>query len=93
MHKFALNQVGELNKRTQNRINFELKACYLMLNYHRWLDRLQVFERKSRSSSFYLLSLMCVAFLLGAAFTISLSTGKRCRSIKKTSKSLNLSAK
>ncbi|NKF50911.1 hypothetical protein G3R49_10095 [Shewanella sp. WXL01] len=38
-----------------------------MLNYHRWLDRLQVFERKSRSSSFYLLSLMCVAFLLGGS--------------------------
>ncbi|GGB66755.1 hypothetical protein K8B83_18405 [Shewanella inventionis] len=37
-----------------------------MLNYHRWLDRLQVLERKNRTSSKYLLSLMFVSFLLGA---------------------------
>ena len=37
-----------------------------MLNYHRWLDRLQVLERKNRTSGIYLTGLMIVAFLLGA---------------------------
>lgn len=37
-----------------------------MPNYHRWLDRLQVMERKYRSSSVYLSFLVLVAFLLGA---------------------------
>lgn len=37
-----------------------------MANYHRWLDRLQVMERKFRPSSWYLCLLMLVAFLLGA---------------------------
>ncbi|MBR9726616.1 DUF6776 family protein [Shewanella intestini] len=45
-----------------------------MLNYHRWLHRLQVFEHKSRTSGFYLLSMMCVAFLLGiSVYNIVLS--------------------
>ncbi|WP_372873025.1 DUF6776 family protein [Shewanella sp.] len=37
-----------------------------MVNYQRWLDRLQVMERKFRPSSWYLGLLMLVAFLLGA---------------------------
>ncbi|QYJ76206.1 MULTISPECIES: DUF6776 family protein [Shewanella] len=37
-----------------------------MANYQRWLDRLQVMERKFRPSSWYLFLLMLVAFLLGA---------------------------
>ncbi|QSX38012.1 DUF6776 family protein [Shewanella sedimentimangrovi] len=37
-----------------------------MGNYHRWLDRLQVMERKFRPSSWYLSALMLVAFVLGA---------------------------
>ncbi|WP_394129682.1 DUF6776 family protein [Shewanella maritima] len=37
-----------------------------MTNYYRWLDRLQAFEHKSRTSGFYLLSLMSIAFFLGA---------------------------
>ncbi|MCG9695904.1 DUF6776 family protein [Shewanella sp. Isolate11] len=36
-----------------------------MLNYHRWVDRMQVIERKIRPSSVYLLSLSIVAFLIG----------------------------
>ncbi|WP_445773559.1 DUF6776 family protein [Shewanella sp.] len=45
-----------------------------MLNYHRWLDRLQVLERKNRTSSKYLLGLMLVSFLLGAvSFNLWLS--------------------
>jgi len=45
-----------------------------MLNYHRWLDRLQVLERKNRTSSIYLLSLMLVCGLLGAiSFNLWLS--------------------
>lgn len=37
-----------------------------MPNYHRWLDRLQVMDLKYRPSTKYLLSLVLVAFLLGA---------------------------
>ncbi|MDD8059480.1 MULTISPECIES: DUF6776 family protein [Shewanella] len=37
-----------------------------MLNYHRWLDRLQVLQHKNRTSSKYLISLMLASFLLGA---------------------------
>jgi len=45
-----------------------------MLNYHRWLDRLQVLERKNRTSSIYLIGLMVVCFLLGAiSFNLWLS--------------------
>ncbi|MFT6978444.1 MAG: hypothetical protein ACJAZA_002182 [Shewanella psychromarinicola] len=45
-----------------------------MLNYHRWLDRLQVLGRKNRTSSIYLISLMLVCFLLGAiSFNLWLS--------------------
>ena len=45
-----------------------------MLNYHRWLDRLQVLERKNRTSGIYLISLMLVCFLLGAiSFNLWLS--------------------
>ena len=45
-----------------------------MLNYHRWLDRLQVLERKNRTSSKYLFSLVLVSFLLGAvSFNLWLS--------------------
>lgn len=36
-----------------------------MANYHRWLDRIQVLERKIRPSSVYLLLLVSVAFVLG----------------------------
>lgn len=38
-----------------------------MPNYHRWLDRLQVMDRKYRASSLYLGLLMLVAFILGVA--------------------------
>ncbi|MGX9463266.1 DUF6776 family protein [Shewanella sp. A14] len=45
-----------------------------MLNYHRWLDRLQVLERKNRTSSKYLIGLMAISFLLGAvSFNLWLS--------------------
>ncbi|QDE30369.1 DUF6776 family protein [Shewanella polaris] len=45
-----------------------------MLNYHRWLDRLQVLERKNRTSGIYLISLMLVCFLIGAiSFNLWLS--------------------
>ncbi|QYJ78016.1 DUF6776 family protein [Shewanella acanthi] len=37
-----------------------------MPNYHRWLDRLQVMDRKYRPSTVYLLLLVLVAFVLGA---------------------------
>lgn len=37
-----------------------------MPNYHRWLDRLQVFDRQYRPSSVYLSLLVLVAFLCGA---------------------------
>jgi len=40
-----------------------------MPNYHRWLDRLQVMDLKYRPSTKYLLSLVLVAFLLGAWVT------------------------
>lgn len=36
-----------------------------MPNYHRWVDRMQVVERKIRPSSVYLLSLMLVTFFIG----------------------------
>ncbi|MCG9745526.1 DUF6776 family protein [Shewanella sp. Isolate8] len=36
-----------------------------MPNYHRWVDRMQVLERKIRPSSVYLFCLVIVAFLLG----------------------------
>ncbi|WP_076407632.1 DUF6776 family protein [Shewanella sp. UCD-KL12] len=36
-----------------------------MANFHRWLDRVQVRERKLRPSSIYLLLLVTVAFTLG----------------------------
>ncbi len=36
-----------------------------MANYHRWLDRVQVLERKMRPSSVYLLLLVWVAFVFG----------------------------
>ncbi|MCE9677929.1 hypothetical protein LZP69_01810 [Shewanella sp. AS1] len=36
-----------------------------MLNYHRWVDRMQVLERKIRPSNAYLLCLVIVAFLIG----------------------------
>lgn len=36
-----------------------------MPNYHRWVDRMQVIERKIRPSSVYLLLLMLVAFAVG----------------------------
>ncbi|BAJ00870.1 DUF6776 family protein [Shewanella violacea] len=36
-----------------------------MANYHRWLDRIQVLERKIRPSSVYLLLLVLIAFVLG----------------------------
>jgi len=36
-----------------------------MLNYHRWIDRMQVIERKFRPSSVYLSLLVFVAFTLG----------------------------
>lgn len=45
-----------------------------MPNYHRWVDRMQVIERKIRPSSIYLLLLMLVAFFTGAlAWEIRLS--------------------
>ena len=37
-----------------------------MANYQRWLDRIQVLERKVRPSSVYLLLLVLLAFVLGA---------------------------
>ena len=36
-----------------------------MPNYHRWVDRMQVIERKIRPSSVYLLLLVLVAFVIG----------------------------
>lgn len=36
-----------------------------MPNYHRWVDRMQVIERKIRPSSVYLLLLVLVAFAIG----------------------------
>ena len=36
-----------------------------MSNYHRWVDRMQMIERKIRPSSVYLLFLVLVAFALG----------------------------
>ncbi|QIR15270.1 DUF6776 family protein [Shewanella aestuarii] len=36
-----------------------------MLNYHRWLDRLQAIERKKRTSGSYLIALILTAFVIG----------------------------